>query len=180
MVDGASPIRGGVFCHLIGESCGRKNDAEQARQLAPLAVLTTAAHGTGQRFEAPERCDLGLQLVDGARRRGLVQDLCFSGFHLIVRASSRSPMSSASSAGWPEERGHPGRFRNRRDACATRGRTLHPLQQLELAATLLQAFTAAAQGLVDGLGRGRQPSLQDGQRKAHGAGALVVLELRHD
>src|SRR5262249_53284224 len=58
--ESAGPIRGGVFCHLISDSGGRKNDAEQARQLAPLAVCAAATHGAGERFKAPEGGDLGL------------------------------------------------------------------------------------------------------------------------
>ena len=154
-------IRGGVFGHLIGDGRGRKNDAEQARQLAPLAVLAAAAHGAGERFKTPEGGDLGLQLVDGARGGRLIQDLLFSGFHLVVWGLLQVLHV------FGVQGGYGGGHRHGRRA---------PLEQLQLAATLLQAFAAAAERLVDGLGRGREPSLQDGQRKAHGAGTLVVLE----
>ena len=128
--DSAGPIRGRVFCHLIGDGRGRKNDAEQAGQLAPLAVLAAATHGTGERFEAPEGGDLGFQFVDSARGGRLVQDLCFSGFHLVVRGLLQILHVFIVQGGY--------------------GRSHHPdhgapLQQLQLAATLLQAFTAAAQ-----------------------------------
>src|SRR5262249_10984558 len=64
--DSDSPIGGGLFCHLSGDGSGGKNDAEQARQLTPLAVLAAAAHSAGECFEASEGRDLGLQFVDGA------------------------------------------------------------------------------------------------------------------
>ncbi len=50
------------------------------------------------------------------------------------------------------------------------------LQELQLAQPLLQALAAAAQRLVDRLGRRGQAPLQDGEREADRAGALVVLQ----
>ena len=50
------------------------------------------------------------------------------------------------------------------------------LQDLQFPQSAFQPLTPAAQGLVDGLGRGRQASLQDGQGKADGTGALVVFQ----
>ena len=76
-------------------------------------------------------------------------------------ASSRSSRSSASSA------------------AADGGRDAHrspALEQLQLAQPTFEPLAAAAQGLVDGLGRGGEAPLQDGQGKADGAGALVVLQ----
>ncbi len=50
------------------------------------------------------------------------------------------------------------------------------LQQLQLAQAAFQPLPPAAQRLVDRLGRGGQAALQDGQREADRAGALVVLQ----
>ena len=44
------------------------------------------------------------------------------------------------------------------------------------AQALPQSFAATPQGLVDGFRRGGQAALQDGEREAHGAGALVVAQ----
>jgi hypothetical protein len=46
----------------------------------------------------------------------------------------------------------------------------------EAAQAFLPAFAPAAQRLVDRLGGGGQAPLQDGEREADRAGALVVLE----
>jgi hypothetical protein len=50
------------------------------------------------------------------------------------------------------------------------------MEHFQFAQPAFEALAAAAQRLVDRLGRGRQTPLQDGQRKADGAGALVVLQ----
>ena len=77
-------------------------------------------------------------------------------------ASSRSSTSSSSSS--------TGRSRSRSL------RTSPPLQELELAQPLLEPLAPAAQRLVDRLGRGGEPALEDRQGEADGARALVVLE----
>ena len=50
------------------------------------------------------------------------------------------------------------------------------LQELLLAEPLLQPLAAAAQRLVDGLGRGCQPALQDRQGETDGALAAFVFQ----
>ena len=77
-------------------------------------------------------------------------------------ASSRSSTSSASSAG---------------TVAASDGRDLAAaLEQLQLAQPALQPLAAAAQRLVDRLGRGGEAALQDREREADRARALVVLQ----
>src|SRR5262245_44599836 len=71
-------------CNMRGDGCWGEDFAEQAGQLAPLAIFSGAAHGTCQRFESSQGGNLRLQFVDGARRGGLVQDLFLSRLHLIV------------------------------------------------------------------------------------------------
>ena len=76
-------------------------------------------------------------------------------------ASSRSSIVLASRAG---------------TASASIGGLAAALEQLHLAEAALEPFPAAPERLVDRLGRGREPPLQDGEREADRAGPLVVLE----
>ena len=114
----------------------------------------------GQPLQPLEDADLGLQLADGARSGGLIQDLFLGGSNLLIGrvveilevfGRKHRPL------------GH------RRDGRPT-------LQQLQLAQALLQPLAAAAQRLVDCLGRRGKPPLQDGEREADRAGALLVVE----
>src|SRR5207244_13415186 len=70
--------------HAAAETRGRENLAEQAGELAPLPVLAAAPHSQREGLEAPKRLDLRLQLGDGARRGGLIEDLLLSSLDLIV------------------------------------------------------------------------------------------------
>ena len=50
------------------------------------------------------------------------------------------------------------------------------MEDFKLAQTAFKTLAAAVQRLVDGLGRRCETPLQDGERKAHGSGAPVVLQ----
>ena len=82
-------IVGAVGCrrlgHGVGDGGGCEDLADNPRQLTPLRVLTAAAQGQGQGFQPPERGDLRLELLDGARGGGLIEDFLFSRLDLVLR-----------------------------------------------------------------------------------------------
>ena len=57
---------------------------QQARELLPLLVAAGDAHLVGELLEMGQRDDLVLQLLDGLRRRGLVDDLLLELLELLV------------------------------------------------------------------------------------------------
>ena len=57
---------------------------QQARELLPLLVAAGDAHLVGELLQAGQRDDLVLQLLDGLRRRGLVDDLLLELLELLV------------------------------------------------------------------------------------------------
>ncbi len=141
---------------------GRGEDlAEQARQFAPLGVGAAAAHRQGLGFEPLQGVDLAAQLGDGARGGGLIEDRLLGGLDLVVRRFFQVVDVVGVE---PGQGGGDGR------AAGT------ALEHLQLAQPALQPLAATAQGLVDGLRRGGETPLQDGQGEADGAGALVVLQ----
>ena len=146
-----------------GDRAGREDLAEQARQLAPLRVRRRC--GARRAASASRRSSVSISTFSSAIVRAAVAWSRISSSAAstsLSGASSRSSTSSASSAG---------------TAGAMAGATCAPrCEQLQLAQPLLQPLAAPAQRLVDRLGRGGEPALQDGQREADGAGALVVLQ----
>ena len=107
---------------------------------------------------------MAISIFSSARRRGgrgLVEDLLLGGLDLVL-----------------------GRFFEILDVVGVehgarqgrRGRRGAALQELQLAQPLLQALAPAAERLVDRLRRRGQAPLQDGEREADRARALVVLE----
>ena len=119
--------------------------------LASSPVRTTSRASSSSRLR---RGDLGLQLVDGARRGGLVEDLGFGCLDLVLREPRRRSSKSSSSSR---------RARTRRGrSWRRRASEQNPL----LAQAALQALAPAAQRLVDGLGRRGQAALQDRQGEA--------------
>ena len=160
--DRAGAVGRSRFGHAVGDGGGGEDLAQQACQFAPLGVLAAAADAERERFQAFQRLDLSLQLGDGARRGGLIEDLLLGGLDLVVRRIFQIL----------DVFGVQHRQRRRR---AIGAGLAAALEQFQLAQPAFQPLAAAAQRLVDGLGRGGQPPLQDGERKADGAGALVVL-----
>ena len=150
---------GSAIAILAGDGEDR---AEEARQLAPLGVRAAVSHGQGERLQALQRLDLDLQLGDGPRRGRLIEDLLLGGLDLVVRrlfevldvlGVERGKAGARTGATWPAA-----------------------LEHLQLAQPALQPLAATAQRLVDRLGRGGEPALEDGEREADGAGPLVVLQ----
>ena len=115
---------------------GVKISREQIGQLLPLPVVAGAADGHGQALQTPERGQLQLQLVDGARRGGLVQHLLLDRLHLLV---GRLVQVLEVLGVQQRSVGHQHR------------RHRAPPQQLQLPQPLLQPLATTAQGLVDGL-----------------------------
>ena len=141
---------------------GRGEDlAEQARQFAPLGVGAAAAYRQGLGFEPLQGVDLAAQLGDGARGGGLIEDRLLGGLDLVVRRFFQVGDVVGVELG---QGGGDGRA------------TVTALKHLQLAQPALQPLAATAQGLVNGLRRGGEPPLQDGQGEADGAGALVVFQ----
>ena len=151
-----------VFAERVIGTGGRREDlAEQAGEFAPFAVFAAAAHGERQRFKAAEGGDFGFELADGARRRRLIEDLFLGGFDLVIRRVLKVLHVLA--------------IERRRGGGDGLGGGA-ALQEFEFPQALLQAFAAPAQRLVDGLGRGCESPLQDGEREPDRARSLVIGE----
>src|SRR5690606_23789862 len=149
------------FGDAVRDGGGSEDLAQERGQLLPLAILATAPDGLGKRLEALQDLDLGFELVDRARRGRLVDDLLLGGLELVLgRVLEVLDILGAER----RDRG------DERRLCPT------ALEQLELAEAGLEPLAPSAERLVDRLGRGGEAALEDGQRKADGAGAPVVLE----
>src|SRR5262249_44867987 len=68
----------------VRNCCRREDNSEETGQLPPLLVLAAATHGEGERLQPLQRLDLSLQLRDGPRRGGLVEDLLLGSRDLLV------------------------------------------------------------------------------------------------
>ena len=118
------------FADLTGESGGREDLGEQVGEFPPLAVRSIAADCLSETLESLEREDLGLELVDGLCRSGLVEDLGFGRFDLILRSFIEVLDV----------------FRiEQRSARHERGWNGSSLEELELTEAALEAFLAAAE-----------------------------------
>ena len=160
--DLAGAVRHVRFRDARDESAHGEDLTEQAGKLAPLGVGAAAPHLQREGFERLERLDLGLQLGDGTGRRRLIEHLLLGRLDLVLGRL----VQVLHILGVELRTGE-----GKRD-----GGLSAALQHLELAQSALQSLAAAAQRLVDGRGRRRQPALENGQREADGAGAPVVLE----
>ena len=140
---------------------GCENRIQEVRQLAPLGVLAVAANVGRKCLQPREGLNLELQLRDGARGSGLIEDLLLGCLDLVFgRVLEVLDVVGIEHRLGPRWRG--------------RGGTT--LQQLQLAEPLFQPLAPTAQRLVDCLrGRGQAP-LEDSERKAHGSGTLVILQ----
>ena len=151
----AMPVRRRTSRGCSGAAC------DSSSHLRSLPLCRTVQRlllpgSSASRFRPPARRSCG-RPSPGRRPVSSVSSTSASG------ASSRSSMSSSSSAG---QAGIAVDGRPRRRAC----------RSCFLAQPLFQPLPAAAERLVDGLGRGRQPPLQDGQGEADRALAAFVLQ----
>ncbi len=126
---------------------------ENAREFVPLAVLARSDDGLGLLFEPLEDDDFGLQLGDGAGRRGLIDEVLFEvllllGVEVVVVL------------------GHVGE-RFGEDLLAADAELLLPQAAFE-------PLLAALERLVDGLGAGGEAALEGGEREADRAFARAV------
>ena len=101
-----------------------------------------------------QRLDLGLQFGDGPRGRRLIDDLLLGLLDLVVGRVVEVVESSLVGQG---------------SSVIDRKLIGAALAGAALRAGAFQPLAAASQRLVDRLGRGGQPPLQDGQREADGA-----------
>ena len=140
---------------------GAKQLAEQAREFAPLRILSAATHASRQRLEPLQRDDFQLQFGNRAGGGGLIHDL----FGDLLLLSARGVLQFVDV--FLGERGKRVRHRKRHLGAA--------LEQFFGPQALLQPFTSPLQRLEDGFGRRGQPALKNRQRKADRAGTLLVL-----
>ena len=150
-----------VSRRVVGHGGSREDLAKQTGEFAPFAVLAAAAHGERQRFKAAKRGDFGFQFADGARRRRLIEDLLLGSFDLVIWSFLKVLHILGI------EHGSCGGDRLRCRAA---------LQDFEFPQALLQALAAPVQRLVDGLGRGGEPPLEDGEREPNRTRSLIVGE----
>src|SRR5258708_4722300 len=131
---------GGVF---VGPPCcifgGRADLAKQAGELFPLTIFAAAAHGVSERFKATEGGDFSFELADSTRRGGLIENLLLNSLNLVIWRIIKvlHVLSIERRSSWGD------------DLCRRAA-----LQEFKFSETLLQAFAAPVQRLVDGLGRG--------------------------
>ena len=151
--------RGVWFGGGFGDCGAREDLAQLPGQLPPLAVLVRVAHRVGERLQSLERLDLRLELDDRARGGRLVEDLLLGGGDLVIRGLFEVLDVLLVELA----------FRHRRELA-------RPLHRLHLAQAAFEALSAPAQRLVDRLGRRGEAPLQDREREADGAGALLVLK----
>ena len=143
---------GSVPSRSPGDGIAREDLTEQAGQLAPLGVRAAAPDGRAS-ASRPFRVSISIfssAMVAAAVAWSRISSSAAS--TSLSGASSRSSTSSASSAG-------PAGADGPCDLAAA-------LEHLQLAQPALQPLAAAAQRLVDRLGRGGEAPLQDGQREA--------------
>ena len=112
--------------------------SEQARELSPLGVRAAPPHLERERFELPERLDLGVELGDGSRRRRLIQDLLLGRLDLVL--------------GRLVEILHILGIERRTGGGKCDGGFAAALHDLELAQSALQTLATSSQRLVDGRG----------------------------
>jgi hypothetical protein len=135
----ASVVRRGAFRETIGDRGGREDFAEQGREFAPFLVVATATDRERKALEALERFDLDPQLVDGASGGRLVEDLFFGRFQFRVRR-----VVEVLDVFLVEQRG----------LCVDDARDLAAaLQDFQLSEPAFEPFAAAAQRLINRLGR---------------------------
>jgi hypothetical protein len=135
----ASVVRRGVFRETIGDRGGSEDFAEQGREFAPFLVVAAATDGKREAFEALERFDLDPQFVDGASGGRLVEDLFFGRFQFRVRC-----IVEVLDVFLVEQRGLG--VEDARDLAAA-------LQDFQLSEPAFESFAAAAQRLINRLGR---------------------------
>ncbi len=145
-------------------AAGVKISLKQVRQLPPLPVLAAAPDRRvrvlrgASAFRSPPRSSAIVRAAVAWSR------ICSSAASTSSSgASSRSSTSSSSSSR---------RLRSKTSA----GDLAAALEQLQLAQAAFKPFPAAAQRLVDRLGRRSEAALQNRQREADRAGALVILK----
>ena len=143
---------------------------QQARELLPLLVAAGDAHLVGELLQAGQRDDLVLQLLDGLRRRGLVDDLLLELLELLVGQVVELVEVLDVELGGD---GTDGEQRLSLFGLHLRAAA----QQLLLFELGLEALAAPLERLVDGLGRGGQAALQGGEREAHGDAAAPLALL---
>ena len=143
---------------------------QQAGELLPLLVAAGDAHLVGELLEARQRDDLVLQLCDGLRRRGLVDDLLLELLELLVGQVVEvfEVLDVELGGDGADGEQHVGLLGLHLRAAA---------QQLLLLELGLEALAAPLERLVDGLGRGGEAALQGGEREADGdaPAALALL-----
>src|SRR5690606_38945026 len=127
-------------------------------QLAPLLILAIAANRLSQRLQLPERGKLSFELVDCLGSSGLVEhflldDLAF-GVGRVIEVIDILAVDLRHAF---------------RECLADKGSSM---EQLDLPETSFEPLAATAQRLIDGLRRRGEASLQDGEGKADGPGAL--------
>ena len=131
---------------------------QKGGKFVPLAILPAPAHGVGHGFKAAQRSDLRLQFGNGGGGRclvghGLLLPFQFAGGQVVKIVQI---------------------VRQVKGFCAVRRATA--LRFLRKAR--FQPLAPAAQGLIDGLRRGGEAALEDGQREADGSAAVAGKGVR--
>ena len=131
---------------------------QKGGKFVPLAILPAPTHGVGHGFKAAQRSDLRLQFGNGGGGGGLVGH----GLLLPFQFAGGQVVKIVQIV------------RQVKGSCAVRRATA--LRFLRKAR--FQPLAPAAQGLIDGLRRGGEAALEDGQREAHGSAAVAGKGVR--
>ena len=128
---------------------------EDGVELVPLGVLARAHHGAGQVLEPLEPVDLDLQLLDGGRRGGVVDQLGLELLALLLRGLVVGLVVEV----LVDAVEH--RVADLERSCSA------AQQKTRLTQAALQALAATGEGAVDRLGGRGQPPLENHQGEAH-------------